>query len=143
MSVLVDTASSAKFVCAGTVPEQLLELWKAQIGELYVMVLIRWQFQELLRGRHSVWWVDNDVARYCAMKGLSPSKAMRSLFREFYSIDASAPTYSWVERVPSRSNISDGPSRHCCEEALSLLSLQSETPLKHPDELLKRLLAGL
>ena len=54
--------------------EQLLELWKAQIGEyiiwqieLYVMVLIRWQFQELLRNRRSVWWVDNDAARYCAI----------------------------------------------------------------------------
>ena len=150
-AVIVDTASSAvQVLFFGTAPKQLLELWKAQIGEYiicqieqYVRVLIRWQFQELLRGRHSVWWVDNDVARYCAMKGLSPSKAMRSLFREFYSIDASAPTYSRVERVPSSPNIPDGPSRQCCEEALSLLSLQSETPLKHPDELLKRFLAGL
>jgi hypothetical protein len=101
MSVLVDTASSAKFVCAGTVPEQLLELWKAQIGELYVMVLIRWQFQELLRKTGVQSGGLTTMRRATRHKRPEPSKAMRSLVREFYSIDAAAPTYSWIERVPS------------------------------------------
>ena len=149
-AVIVDTANRARFVCTGVVPERLIDLWKRQVGEyiicqieLYVMVLIRWQFRQLLCNRRSIWWIDNDAARYCAIKGLSPSHAMRGLIREFYSQDSSAPTYSWVERVPSSSNISDGPSRHQCREALDLLGLQHETPFDHPEELLNRLLAGL
>ena len=68
---------------------------------------------------------------------------MRGLIREFYAIDAIAPTYSWVERVPSSSNLSDGPSRHNCREAMELLGINQETSFHHPDELVDRLLAGL
>jgi hypothetical protein len=60
-AVIVDTASRASFVCVGTAPKRLLELWKVQIGwyiicqsELYAMVLIRWQCQGLLWDRRSI-----------------------------------------------------------------------------------------
>lgn len=131
-AVMVDTAGRASFVCVGTAPKRLLELWKVQIGwyiicqsELYAMVLSRWQCQGILWDRRSICWANNDAVRYCTIRGLSPSKAMHSLVREFYLIDASAPTYNWGERVPSSSDISDGPPRR----ALSLLGLNSKTPL--------------
>ena len=68
---------------------------------------------------------------------------MRSLIREFCSADASTTACSWVEWVLSSSNISAVPSRHHRKEALSLFASPCETQFEHPDELPKRLLAGL
>ena len=145
-AVIIDLALDKRLVCKGTVPAELLDKWKVAIGdhlicqiELYVMVLLRWQFGNWFCNRRTIWWVDNDAARYCVIKGLSPSLTMRSLVREFYSRDSETPTYSWVERVPSASNVADGPSRDDCHETLALLGLSSITEFEHPNELLRRL----
>ena len=64
---------------------------------------------------------------------------MRDLVREFYAVDADSPSYSWIERVPSLSNISDGPSRHDSAEALKILGIDALTEFQHPEELVRRL----
>ena len=145
-AVVIDIASSRRLVCKGTVPPALIQKWKSVVGEhlicqieLYVMVLLRWQFRDWLCNRRSIWWVDNDAARYCVIKGLSPSETMKNLVREFYAVDTTSPTFSWIERVPSFSNAADGPSRGQCQEVLDLLGLPSVTEFEHPNELLRRL----
>jgi hypothetical protein len=145
-AVLIDLASGRRAVCRGVVPEVLLERWKGMVGEhvicqieLYVMVLVRWVFKQWLCNRRTIWCVDNDAARFCVIKGLSPSLSMKTLIREFYAVDAQDPTYSWVERVPSLSNVADGPSRNDCSEALELLGIDTITDFEHPNELLGRL----
>ena len=145
-AVLIDLASGEKLVCRGVVPDPLLQRWKSMVGEhvicqieLYVMVLARLLFKDWLQNRRTIWWVDNDAARFCIIKGLSPSLTMKALIREFYAVDAEAPTYSWVERVPSSSNVADGPSRGDCREALEILGLNSVTNFEHPNELIGRL----
>ena len=145
-AVLIDLASGEKLVCQGVVPDPLLQRWKSLVGEhvicqieLYVMVLARLSFKDWLKNRRTIWWVDNDAARFCIIKGLSPSLTMKALIREFYAVDAEAPTYSWVERVPSSSNVADGPSRGDCREALEILGLNSATNFEHPNELIGRL----
>ena len=149
-AVLVDTADGACYVCSGEVSERLVKAWKISVGEfsicqieLYVVVLVRWQFPKRLHNRRLLCWVDNDAARFCLIKGLSPSVAMRELVREFYSVDAFAPTYSWIKRVPSKANPSDAPSRRCSDEILALLGIESETPFRQPESLVDLLLAGL
>ena len=145
-AVIFDTATDQAYVCSGVVPDELLTLWKKAVGdhlicqiELYVMVIVRWQFRTLLHNRRSIWWVDNDSARFCVIKGLSPSPSMRALVREFYAIDAETPSFSWVERVPSLSNISDGPSRADCLEALQLLETRAVTEFIHDKNLILRI----
>ena len=61
-AVLVDTATGQKLVYSGVVPDALVRKWKQLVGdhficqiELYVMVLIRWQFRSLLLTRRSIW----------------------------------------------------------------------------------------
>ena len=149
-AVISDVATGTKIVCSGVEPNSLIETWKKSVGdfiicqiELYVMVLLRWQFSRHFAHRRTIWWVDNGSARYSAIKGLSPSPTMRLLARQFYALDADFPTYSWVERVPSKSNPADGPSRNDCAETLALLSLPSATAFEHPRELVERLAAGL
>ena len=56
-AVILDTSKGSRMVCSGVVPQALLEKWKQMVGEyvicqieLYVLVLVRWQFCELCGG---------------------------------------------------------------------------------------------
>ena len=108
--------------------------------ELYAMVALRWMLKDTLVNRRTTWWVDNEAARFSVIKGQSPSPVMRWLVREFYNFEVEAPTFSWVERVPSYSNIADGPSRAKPEEAMQLLGISHCSTFEHPPELVACLL---
>eukprot|EP00435_Cladocopium_sp_Y103_P056688 s1782_g19.t1 len=130
-AVVVDTATDERRVWAGEVPQCLLDKWAHLVGEqlicqieLFAMVALRWILAEQLKDRRTIWWVDNDAARFAAIKGNSPSFVMKFLVRTFYHFEAEAPTYSWIERIPSASNPSDGPSRGKPEEVMQLLGIQ-------------------
>ena len=86
------------------------------------MVCLRWHLGTALEGRRVVWWVDNESARYGLIKGVSDSRTMCDPIQAFAIEDSRAPSYSWYERVPSFSNIADGPSRGTHEEAISVCS---------------------
>eukprot|EP00435_Cladocopium_sp_Y103_P020793 s3081_g5.t1 len=105
-AVIVDTATNQRLVLAGLVPAVLLNSWKTLVGdqlichiELYTMVVVRWMLRDTPKDRRSIWWVDNDAARYAVIKGISPSYTMRLLVREFYAFEETHPTCSWVERA--------------------------------------------
>ena len=147
-AAVIDLATKQRWVLAGRVPQVLLDRWQNLVGdqlicqvELYVMVAVRWLFRDLLKERRSLWWVDNDATRFAIIKGLSSSPAMRSLVREFYAFEIESPSFTWVERVPSFSNVADGPSRGKPQEALSLLGVNECKEFQHCPELVQRLLA--
>ena len=146
-AVIIDKATEQRLVCSGVVPEVLVHKWKQLVGdhiirqiEMFVMVLLLWQFRSLLWNRRSNWWVDNESTRNSEIEGLSPSPTAQFLVREFYVLDADSPTYSWIELVPSSSNLPDGPSKHDCTEAPQVLGIAHVTPFEHPDELIGKLL---
>ena len=146
-AVMVDTATGEKKVFSGEVPSALLRRWEQLVGEqlicqieLYAMVALHWMLKDTLANRRTIWWVDNEAARFSVIKGQSPSPAMRWLVREFYNFEVEAPTFSWVERVPSYSNIADGPSRAKPEEAMQLLAISNCSAFEHPPELVACLL---
>ena len=145
-AVVIDMATGEKWVLAGLVPQQLLDRWSELVGdqlicqiELYAMVTLRWMFKERLNGRRSIWWVDNDAARFALIKGLSNSPTMLQLVRAFYAFELSFPTFSWVERVASDSNPADAPSRDNASEVMALLDVQHCLEFQHPEELLAQL----
>ena len=147
-AAVVDLATNQRWVIAGRVPQVLLDRWQNLVGdqlicqvELYVMVAVRWMFRDLLKERRSLWWVDNDATRFAIIKGLSSSPTMRILVREFYAFEIDSPSFTWVERVPSFSNVADGPSRGKPQEALSLLGVNECSEFQHCPELVHRLLA--
>ena len=146
-AVIIDLSNNFSVVLEGCVPDPLLQMWLREVGdqlicqiELYTMVVIRWVYASMLQGRRTIWWVDNDAARYSLIKGSSSSLTMKDLCREFYRHEAVAPTFSWIERVPSPSNIADAPSRGSPMEACSLLGLSSWETITHPQSLVDRLL---
>eukprot|EP00435_Cladocopium_sp_Y103_P022564 s4461_g5.t1 len=115
---LYDESHGTRLVIQDRVADELLDLWKDLVGdhlicqvELYTMVLVRWEFQELLSNRRVLLFVDNNSARGGVVKGRSSSPTMDDLLKAFFSAETHKPSFWWVERVPSKSNPSDAPSR--------------------------------
>eukprot|EP00438_Fugacium_kawagutii_P032730 Skav219779 [mRNA] locus=scaffold3701:23251:24324:+ [translate_table: standard] len=145
-TVLIDTANNYRVVLSGTISQQLLEHWKTLVGEqlicqveLFVVLWTRWRFRDLLCQRRSLWWIDNESARYGLIKGVSPSLSMQRMLREFYIMDTAFPTFSWFERVASASNIADAPSRQDPETACKLLGLHEWERIEIPTDLVEKL----
>ena len=63
------------------------------------------------RERRIVVFIDNDSARHALIRGGSPSPASAELVSLFWATEAQLRSYCWVERVPTASNVADGPSR--------------------------------
>ena len=146
-AAVIDTSSRCRWVFSGELPQDLARRWTTEVGdqiicqiELYAMVAIRWHLRELLCDRRVIWWVDNEAARFSAIKCVSPRPTMCTLVREFYAFEVDHPSFGWVERVPSFSNIADGPSRFAADEACLLLEIPSWDPFPVHDELVNRLL---
>ncbi|CAE7228488.1 unnamed protein product, partial [Symbiodinium sp. CCMP2456] len=127
-----DPLSSAGRVFAGEAPSWALDAWRADFDtdqepqlichiELFVMVTIRWMLAERLLNRRVILFVDNESARFAILKGGSHSRGMSDLVRAFDRPDLKHPMLYWVDRVPSYSNVADGPSRKDCRCALSLM----------------------
>ena len=64
-----------------------------------------------LRGRRLVLYVDNEAARFGLIKGTSPTLHSAWLINEYWTAESWNESNTWVERVPSASNCADGPSR--------------------------------
>ena len=93
------------------------------------------------RGRRSILFVDNDAARHALIKGYTSSLASARLVASFWEGEAALASYCWVERVPSPSNIADGPSRLCFDEVVALGGRVVEPPRYRVEELLLDLVA--
>ncbi|CAE7032457.1 unnamed protein product [Symbiodinium sp. CCMP2592] len=113
------------WVFTGKVPLQLLESWKAEVGEqliceieMFAVLASLLQLNALVSSRRIVWWVDNDATRGVMIKGASRSWDMHTLARVFSELDREWPSMWWVCRVPSYSNPGDAPSRDQGEESL-------------------------
>ena len=79
--------------------------------ELYAVVLARYHWDIFLKGRRVIFFVDNIPSMRSLIKGTSSEREWRELLRSLEYIEMRGPTYSWFARVPSDSNIADGPSR--------------------------------
>ena len=64
-----------------------------------------------LRGRRALAFVDNDAAKYAVISGTSQNIASSCLVESLWEDVSELQSFLWVERVPSESNISEGPSR--------------------------------
>ena len=117
-AVILDESTGNHLVIQDQVNQDLLLLWKDVVGdhiicqiELLTMVLTRWEFCEELALRRALLFVDNNSARGGVLKGRSGSPSMDDLIKAFYAVEVKHPSFWWVERVPSKSNPSDEPSR--------------------------------
>ena len=75
-----------------------------------------------------VCYLDNDAARSGLIKGSGATKLADAIIQLFCESEATLQLKSWFSRVPSHSNISDGPSRLQFEPLLSLGCLRVDIP---------------
>ncbi len=61
--------------------------------------------------RRVLFFIDNDSARFALIKQASPSVKSRELLWACSTVEARVLCLPWYARVPSASNIGDGPSR--------------------------------
>ena len=80
-------------------------------AELYPAVVARRLWKEKIQGRDVIHFIDNDSAKFVLIKGTSPCLESAWLTQSFWTSESEADSRSWIARVPSRSNIADGPSR--------------------------------
>ena len=99
-------------------PKELTAKWVREVGsqiicevELFALLAVRSHLQNMLRGRKTIYWIDNDSARATVIQGSSKSAAMFSLALILAEVDNTSPTLAWMERVPSFSNVADWPSK--------------------------------
>ena len=145
--VVFDTLNGWRVISSGELPTSLRDRWRNEVGdqlicqiELYAVVAIRFHLSKFLHNRRSIWWIDNEAARFSLIKGISTSPTMRTLTRAFYSLEVNLATFNWFERVPSVSNIADAPSRDRPGEIYDILDLQGHEPFPCPQNLLEHLL---
>ena len=86
---------------------------KQTIGqaELYPILLAKLTWKDLLRGQRAIYFVDNDSARFAAIRCYSPSLTSSRILWEIAEADAQIEGFPWYARVPSKGNPADGPSR--------------------------------
>ena len=100
----------------GSLLESLVQAWldnkKHIFGlvELYAVVLARAHWARFLEGRKVVYYIDNMPAMRALIKGTS-SATWREVLMLFEKDEAKGQSFSWFSRVPSPSNVADGPSR--------------------------------
>ena len=91
----------------GTVSTDIMDHWRSkgifqlisQI-ELFVVLLVKYEYREKLTNGASIFFIDNEAARYSLIKGASPSETMYGLCKCISFLEARYPSADWYERVP-------------------------------------------
>ena len=130
-----------KVQCFGTsVPNTVIDSWKQRadqtqvIGqaELLPVLVARWTWAKEVAGKRVIYFIDNESARLALVKAYSPVPASLNLVLECLKWDQDFCSQAWYARVPTFSNIADGPSRFEYTEALKKLGAEVVLPKFDP-----------
>ena len=111
---------SAGVQCFGMqVPDEIVDSWKSSMhqtqvigqAEIFPAILARWTWSEELANQRIIFFIDNDSARLALIKAYSPVLPSLNLIMHGLRWDQSNSASVWYSRVPTFSNIADGPSR--------------------------------
>ena len=146
--VICDPISGTRHCRAIGVPDKLVEHWRQggidQVisqAELFALLAVRYGYRDLMRHRRCLCWIDNEAARFTAIKSSSPSASMRAMARFICEVEISHPAFLWYERVPSFSNPADLPSRQKVRQACQLMQLDEVEPLHVSEHLVASIIS--
>ena len=107
----------------------LVDHWLPSVGkqiicqaEMFAAVVARWYVSQHFWGRRAIFWIDNDATRLALITTVSLSPELLVMSQCFHTYSEQDDIACWFERVPSESNIADGPSRGCLQEAAQLVN---------------------
>ncbi|CAE7620270.1 unnamed protein product [Symbiodinium sp. CCMP2592] len=122
-AILIDNHSGARWAFGGTVCHQLKNLWERQAGEqvicqveAYALAIVLFGLRGFLKGRSLIAFIDNEACRFGFIKRYSPSSSLLRLISLTALLEGSLEALLWFERVPSKSNPADLPSRGAITE---------------------------
>ena len=106
-----------------TVPPELLLRWRSKgahhvigIVELFAVIVALRHWRHILRGRRSLIFIDNWGALDVLVRGTANVSTWRELLLALENPQETVVSCSWFARVPSKSNLADGPSRACLDD---------------------------
>ena len=96
-------------------------IYELELLPIYVATCV---WGHLMQSAHVVFYLDNDAARAALCKGCGGTRLGQRIVQHVMEDESRLKLKSWYARVPSHSNISDGPSRMDCTEVLLLGSTE-------------------
>lgn len=103
--VICDEVHNLRHCREIVVPQCLVEHWQGEGSEqiisqveLFALIAARYHYKDLLLNRRCICWIDNEAARFAAIKSASPSSTMRSMTRQLREIEIHFPSFIWFER---------------------------------------------
>ena len=134
--VLFTPRSPKVLVMSFTVPDDLMLEWKkdgheqviAQ-AELLPVLLVKKQLKWAIQGARVLYFIDNEGVKEALVTGVTKSMASRRMLIECMKEDSGNQSLPWYARVPSPSNIADGPSRLCTEELSENFDIEMVQPV--------------
>ena len=116
-AVLYDPEQKTSLMFGDNVPENWVTQWKSQgkqqlicQAELFPILVAKSTWEHLLTGRAILWFIDNNAALAAVIRSYSPVVENFDLLMINAKLDVRLQSLSWYSRVPSKSNLSDGPS---------------------------------
>ena len=102
--------------CGCVLPARVVEMWakpgkkhlKGQT-ELYAVVLARRACASYINKCRCIFFIDHGGVMSACIKGNAKVISWRTLLLRMEEVDEPAPALGWFTRVPSSSNIADGP----------------------------------
>ena len=123
--VLIDQTGCVVSWFGGEASRDFCESFMAEdqeqaIGELeaFVVLVAFRVWQDLVRSKHLLCFIDNEAARYLILKGYSKNPVLCNIVHHLAKVEEELFVLPWYARVPSECNIADPPSRSVPHELL-------------------------
>ena len=123
--VLIDQTGCVVSWFGGEASRDFCESFMAEdqeqaIGELeaFVVLVAFRVWQDLVRPKHLLCFIDNEAARYLILKGYSKNPVLCNIVHHLAKVEEELFVLPRYARVPSECNIADPPSRSVPHELL-------------------------
>ena len=117
-----------------SVPQEVVEGWHPRatyMGQLEAIAapisLQTWKSK--LQGQQIIHFIDNDAVASSLVRGYSAKTDSTWIINEYWSLAASIGADIYIDRVESKSNLADGPSRFLLQELHSMDALRVQAVL--------------
>ena len=129
--VLVNPSGHCEHFFSSPVPSHCMQSLLKNSGnpiyelEIFPLIVCLELWGDLLKDSPVVHYIDNDAAKASMIKGYGATEVSNKLVQHYVELEERLQLKVWFSRVPSFSNLSDGPSRNDCSEVLDMGASQT------------------
>lgn len=147
-ALVIDPGVGKPLIFDGKIRDDVVKKWQSRgieqvisQAELATAVAVRINFKKVLKGRKAIFFIDNEAARYALIKSVSGRSSMQVLTTAFHKCDLDHECYHWIERVPSKSNPADLPTRGKTNDLVAMVQGSYAGQIEFDDTLLQEILS--